>query len=38
VLERYPRAEVVVPGHGDPGGRELLARTLDLAQQAPGKK
>jgi metallo-beta-lactamase class B VIM len=35
VLARYPKAEVVVPGHGDPGGRELLEHTVELAQQAP---
>jgi metallo-beta-lactamase class B VIM len=31
VLERYPKPEVVVPGHGDPGGVELLRNTLGLA-------
>lgn len=28
--ERYPEAEVVVPGHGDTGGLELLDHTLEL--------
>jgi glyoxylase-like metal-dependent hydrolase (beta-lactamase superfamily II)/predicted enzyme related to lactoylglutathione lyase len=28
--ERYPDARVVVPGHGEPGGPELLTHTLDL--------
>jgi len=36
VLERYPRAAVVVPGHGDPGGVELLRHTLELLGSAPG--
>lgn len=30
VASRYPGAEVVVPGHGEIGGVELLAHTLDL--------
>jgi glyoxylase-like metal-dependent hydrolase (beta-lactamase superfamily II) len=30
VMERYPKAEVVVPGHGAEGGRRLLTHTLDL--------
>ncbi len=30
VIERYPSATVVVPGHGDPGGTELLVHTRDL--------
>jgi glyoxylase-like metal-dependent hydrolase (beta-lactamase superfamily II) len=34
VIERYGEAERVVPGHGDPGGRELLAHTLSLAEAA----
>lgn len=29
-MERYPGAEVVVPGHGPEGGKELLAHTLEL--------
>ena len=32
VLERYGEADVVVPGHGEPGGRELLEHTLELAK------
>jgi metallo-beta-lactamase class B len=27
---RYPLVELVVPGHGHPGGQELLGHTLDL--------
>jgi len=30
VMERYRQAEVVVPGHGAEGGRELLTHTLEL--------
>lgn len=30
VRERYPEAEVVVPGHGDPGGPELLDHTIEI--------
>ena len=30
---RYGEADLVVPGHGDPGGTELLAHTLDLLEQ-----
>ena len=34
VEERYPSARVVVPGHGDAGGRELLEHTRALAEAA----
>ena len=30
IQERYPDAEVVVPGHGVPGGPELLDRTVAI--------
>lgn len=30
ILQRYPDATVVVPGHGAPGGQELLHHTLRL--------
>lgn len=30
VLEAFPEAEVVVPGHGEPGGPELLEYTWEL--------
>ncbi|MBD3275244.1 MAG: subclass B1 metallo-beta-lactamase [Candidatus Marinimicrobia bacterium] len=30
VLQTYPKAEYVIPGHGDPGDRALLAHTLKL--------
>jgi metallo-beta-lactamase class B len=38
VLSRYGAARVVVPGHGDPGGTELLLHTqelITLASPAP---
>ncbi len=31
--ERYPDVAIVVPGHGEPGGRELLAHTRDLLER-----
>ena len=34
LIERYPSAERVVPGHGDHGGPELLTHTLQLAERA----
>ena len=34
VAARYPEAEVVVPGHGLPGGPELLARSVALVEAA----
>ena len=34
VMDRYGQAAAVVPGHGDPGGPELLAHTLALALAA----
>ena len=43
VAERYPEAAIVVPGHGAPGDRAALDRTLELlhgaasgGDQAPG--
>jgi metallo-beta-lactamase class B len=30
VKERFPTARLIVPGHGDPGGWELIANTLKL--------
>lgn len=29
-MERYGQAQVVVPGHGAEGGKELLTHTLEL--------
>ena len=34
VARRFPRASVVVPSHGAPGGRTLLAHTAALAREA----
>ena len=34
--ERYPEVLIVVPGHGDPGGPELLSRTRELSE--PGRR
>ena len=30
VAKRFPDADVIVPGHGEPGGRGLLSHTLTL--------
>jgi len=32
VLQAYPNARFVVPGHGEVGGTELLSHTIDLVQ------
>ncbi len=34
VQRRYPDAEVVIPGHGVPGGPELLAHTIEVVEAA----
>lgn len=34
VSERFPLAKQVIPSHGAPGGRELLALTAQLAEKA----
>jgi metallo-beta-lactamase class B len=34
VRQRYPGAEIVVPGHGDVGGLELLQHTAELLAQS----
>jgi len=36
VIERYPRARLVVPGHGAVGGQRLLRHTLELLRATPG--
>lgn len=36
VQSRYPEAEVVVPGHGAPGGVELLDHTITVVKQHRG--
>lgn len=33
IIQRYPLVEVVIPGHGEPGGAELLAHTKELTEQ-----
>lgn len=35
VIQRYRDARIVVPGHGLPGGVELLSHTMELLEQAP---
>ncbi len=37
LLEEYGDARVVVPGHGKPGGNELLHHTLELLEQRGGE-
>jgi metallo-beta-lactamase class B len=34
IRSRYPSAKIVVPGHGDPGGRELFRHTDSLVESA----
>jgi len=34
IIERYRDAETLVPGHGQPGGVELLSHTMELLEQA----
>jgi metallo-beta-lactamase class B len=34
VIAAYPSPRLVIPGHGDPGGPELLTHTLQLARAA----
>ncbi len=37
-LAAFPDARIVVPGHGQPGGPELLRHTRDLALRAGGSR
>ena len=37
VAEAFPDAEIVIPSHGAPGGRELLDHTIALAEAAAAK-
>ena len=30
VKSKYKDAEIIIPGHGKPGGQELLSYTIDL--------
>lgn len=34
ILEKFPDARIVVPGHGRPGGPELLRRTRELVEES----
>lgn len=34
VIERYREVRILVPGHGPPGGVELLSHTMELLEQA----
>ncbi len=38
VQAAYPDARLVLPGHGDAGGPELLAHTRELATAATRRK
>lgn len=38
VAEAFPDAEIVIPSHGAPGGRELLDHTIALAEAAAKEK
>jgi metallo-beta-lactamase class B len=33
VKSRFPSARLIVPGHGDPGGQELIEHTLELLKE-----
>jgi len=33
IEDRYEAAEIVVPGHGEPGGKELIKHTSDLSKK-----
>jgi metallo-beta-lactamase class B len=33
----YPDARLIVPGHGDPGGPELIEHTMKLRKERSGK-
>ncbi|MBF0407922.1 MAG: subclass B1 metallo-beta-lactamase [Candidatus Riflebacteria bacterium] len=33
IVKKFPKAEIVVPGHGDPGGKELIDHTLQLSRE-----
>ena len=35
VKSRYREAAIVVPGHGPPGGVELLSHTIDVLETEP---
>lgn len=33
ILDEYKKAEIVVPGHGEPGGLELIKHTMELSKK-----
>jgi hypothetical protein len=33
VMAKFPSARIVIPGHGDAGGLELLQHTLDVVNK-----
>jgi metallo-beta-lactamase class B len=33
VMQKFPNAKIVIPGHGDAGGRELLQHTLNIVSK-----
>ncbi len=37
VMERYPEAKVVIPGHGVPGGLDLLNHTIAVNEATSGR-
>jgi metallo-beta-lactamase class B len=37
VQAAYPQAKIVIPGHGDWGGPELIDHTLTLCRHEPSK-
>ncbi|HOZ29913.1 MAG TPA: subclass B1 metallo-beta-lactamase [Bacteroidales bacterium] len=37
ILETYPNVKIVVPGHGDLGGLELLTHTIKLVEEEKGR-
>ena len=37
VLATFPKSQVVIPGHGDPGDLNLVHHTLDLLKKKKEK-
>jgi metallo-beta-lactamase class B len=35
VIAKFPSANIVIPGHGPWGGKELLYHTLDILKALP---
>lgn len=38
VVDKFPDVEKVVPGHGEPGGAQLLTHTIELAARTGSRK